>query len=146
MYQELSLIHISLKSAEERFSGLFGVGLPCARGPFRGKITGQALFAGQSPAWGTRAERSAAAYGRSPGCRFGGRDRRRDNSVSYTHLPRGQTVFISHGDCPEDAGRVAEMVKKRFGCKTVMLNYVGPVIGAHSGPGTVALFFLGRER
>lgn len=38
------------------------------------------------------------------------------------------------------------MVKKRFGCRTVLLNYVGPVIGAHSGPGTIALFFLGRER
>ena len=57
-----------------------------------------------------------------------------------------QTVFISHGDCQEDAERVAEMVKKRFGCRTVLLNYVGPVIGAHSGPGTIALFFLGRER
>lgn len=60
--------------------------------------------------------------------------------------PREQTVFISHGDCQEDAERVAEMVKKRFGCRTVLLNYVGPVIGAHSGPGTIALFFLGRER
>ena len=60
--------------------------------------------------------------------------------------PREQTVFIRHGDCQEDAERVAEMVKKRFGCRTVLLNYVGPVIGAHSGPGTIALFFLGRER
>ena len=58
----------------------------------------------------------------------------------------GQTVFISHGDCEEDANKVAEDVKRRFGVQTVVLNNVGPVIGAHSGPGTVALFFLGRHR
>ena len=56
------------------------------------------------------------------------------------------TVFISHGDCEEDANKVAEDVKRRFGVQTVVLNNVGPVIGAHSGPGTVALFFLGRHR
>ena len=60
--------------------------------------------------------------------------------------PAGQTVFISHGDCEEDANKVAEDVKRRFGVQTVVLNNVGPVIGAHSGPGTVALFFLGRHR
>ena len=57
-----------------------------------------------------------------------------------------ETVFISHGDCEEDANKVAEDVKRRFGVQTVVLNNVGPVIGAHSGPGTVALFFLGRHR
>ena len=56
------------------------------------------------------------------------------------------TVFISHGDCLEDAQTVAEMVKKRFGVVDVVINYVGPVIGAHSGPGTVALFYMGTER
>ena len=60
--------------------------------------------------------------------------------------PAGQTVFISHGDCEEDANKVAEDVKRRFGVQTVVLNNVGPVIGAHSGPGTLALFFLGRHR
>ena len=60
--------------------------------------------------------------------------------------PAGQPVFISHGDCEEDANKVAEDVKRRFGVQTVVLNNVGPVIGAHSGPGTVALFFLGRHR
>ena len=56
------------------------------------------------------------------------------------------TVFISHGDCPEDARTVAEMVKERFGVRDVYINYVGPVIGAHSGPGTLALFYMGTER
>ena len=57
-----------------------------------------------------------------------------------------QTVFISHGDCLADANYLADIMRKRFGVKDVLINYVGPVIGAHSGPGTVALFFLGSER
>ena len=60
--------------------------------------------------------------------------------------PAGQIVFISHGDCLEDARTVERMVKERFGVKEVYINYVGPVIGAHSGPGTLALFYVGTER
>ena len=60
--------------------------------------------------------------------------------------PAEQVVFISHGDCLADAEKVAADVKKRFGVKEVVINYVGPVIGAHSGPGTLALFFLGTKR
>ena len=60
--------------------------------------------------------------------------------------PAEQVVFISHGDCLADAEKVAADVKKRFGVKEVVINYVGPVIGAHSGPGTLALFFLGSKR
>ncbi|MCF2660860.1 DegV family protein [Pseudoflavonifractor phocaeensis] len=60
--------------------------------------------------------------------------------------PREQTVFISHGDCIQDAELVAQMVKDRFGVQNVYINYVGPVIGAHSGPGTLALFYYGIER
>ena len=57
-----------------------------------------------------------------------------------------QTVFISHGDCLEDAEAVAQMVRERFGTQDIRINYVGPVIGAHSGPGTLALFYLGTQR
>ncbi|MCI8421991.1 MAG: DegV family protein [Lawsonibacter sp.] len=60
--------------------------------------------------------------------------------------PADQTVFVSHGDCLEDAKMVGRMVKDRLGVKQVYLNYVGPVIGAHAGPGTVALFYVGVER
>ena len=60
--------------------------------------------------------------------------------------PAGQTVFISHGDCLEDAQAVAQMVKDRMGVRKVYLNHIGPVIGAHAGPGTVALFYIGTER
>ena len=69
------------------------------------------------------------------------------DKMEQTALDSGSlTVFISHGDCLEDAQTVAEMVKKRFGVEDVYINYVGPVIGAHSGPGTVALFYAGTER
>lgn len=57
-----------------------------------------------------------------------------------------KTVFISHGDCLKDAETVAEMVRQRFGTQDIRINYVGPVIGAHSGPGTLALFYLGTQR
>ena len=57
-----------------------------------------------------------------------------------------QTVFITHGDCLEDAEYVADLVRERFGVSDVLINWVDPVIGAHSGPGTMALFFLASER
>ncbi len=58
----------------------------------------------------------------------------------------GQTMFISHGDCIEDAEYLAAKLKDELGVKDVILSYVGPVIGAHSGPGTLALFFIGTNR
>ena len=60
--------------------------------------------------------------------------------------PEGQVVFISHGDCLEDAEYVAKQVKDKLKVKEIHINFVGPVIGAHSGPGTIALFFMGSER
>lgn len=60
--------------------------------------------------------------------------------------PASQTVFISHGDCPEDAEYLAGEIRRRMNVKEVVIGDVGPVIGAHSGPGTMALFFLGTTR
>lgn len=60
--------------------------------------------------------------------------------------PAEQTVFISHGDCLEDAQYVKKLIQEKLGTRNVILNPIGPVIGAHSGPGTVALFFLGTKR
>ena len=60
--------------------------------------------------------------------------------------PQYQVVFISHGDCLDDAKTVEKLVKQRFKTKKVIISYVGPVIGAHSGPGTLALFYLGQQR
>lgn len=60
--------------------------------------------------------------------------------------PTEQMVFISHGDCLDDAEYVAAQIKERWNVKGVEINTIGPVIGAHSGAGTVALFFFGKER
>lgn len=54
--------------------------------------------------------------------------------------------FISHGDCLEDALIVKEEINRRFGINKCIINCIGPTIGAHAGPGTVALFFLGESR
>ena len=59
--------------------------------------------------------------------------------------PEKQIVFMSHGDCIEDAEYLASRVREEWNVE-VVINYVGPVIGSHSGPGTLALFFLGTER
>ena len=60
--------------------------------------------------------------------------------------PANQTMFICHGDCIEDAEYLAEKIKKDYGVKEVVIGYTGVVIGSHSGPGTLALFYLGTER
>lgn len=56
------------------------------------------------------------------------------------------TIFISHGDCLEEAQFVADKVKEKYKIKTVVINHVCATIGAHSGPGTVALFFVGDQK
>lgn len=63
-----------------------------------------------------------------------------------SYRDQNDVIFISHGDCLEDAKYVAKQVEERFGCKEFVFNDVGATIGAHSGPGTVALFFLGDVR
>ena len=60
--------------------------------------------------------------------------------------PDSQTMYISHSNCLEDARFVADEVKKRYGVKEIIINSIGPVIGAHTGPGCVALFFTGKKR
>lgn len=59
---------------------------------------------------------------------------------------REDMVFISHGDCEEDAVYLKDLIKERFGFENFMINPIGPTIGAHAGPGTVALFFMGESR
>lgn len=59
---------------------------------------------------------------------------------------KNDIVFISHGDCLEDANYVKALVEEKFGIKNFLIAPVGPVIGAHSGPGTMALFFMGDSR
>ena len=59
---------------------------------------------------------------------------------------RKEQIFISHGDCLDDAKELAGMLQEKYGVRVSLINEIGPVIGAHSGPGTMALFFVGRER
>ena len=60
--------------------------------------------------------------------------------------PGYQTVFISHGDCLDDAKFVASEIRRRFGTQNIIIGYIGPVIGSHTGAGVVALFFTGSSR
>lgn len=60
--------------------------------------------------------------------------------------PADQTVFIVHADCADDAQYLSRQIKEKMGVKTFYTNFIGPVIGAHAGPGTIAVFFLGKER
>lgn len=59
---------------------------------------------------------------------------------------KNDIIFISHGDCEEDARFVADLIRERMGYDTFLINYVGPTIGAHTGPGVVALFYMGDYR
>ena len=80
------------------------------------------------------------------------RGRKKSIQALFEHMaatvtePEGQTVFISHGDCREDAEYLASLIRERWAVKDVMIDYIGQVIGTHSGPGTLALFFLGTHR
>ena len=67
--------------------------------------------------------------------------------MGETALPgENDTVFICHGDCMEDVEYLANRVKEKYGVKDVFIYYTGAVIGSHSGPGTMALFYLGSHR
>lgn len=59
---------------------------------------------------------------------------------------KNDVVFISHGDCEKDAQFVADLIKERLGLESFLIDYIGPTIGAHSGPGTIALFYMGDYR
>ena len=59
---------------------------------------------------------------------------------------QNKKVFICHGDCLEDAKRLEAILKEKYGVEEAFIGYTGAVIGSHSGPGTLALFFLGEKR
>ena len=66
--------------------------------------------------------------------------------VEKAYDKKNQLVYISHGDCIEDAQYLADLIRNQSECKDIVINYVDQVIGSHSGPGTLALFFLGNDR
>lgn len=69
-------------------------------------------------------------------------DKVKENAVE----PEKQTIFISHGDCLEEAEWLASILRDELHAKDVMIGFIGPVIGSHSGPGTMAIFFMGNQR
>ena len=66
----------------------------------------------------------------------------KENAVDIENQP----VFIVHGDCEEDAKYLESEIKSRYGVKEVVYNYIDPVIAAHAGPETLAIFFIGKKR
>ena len=59
---------------------------------------------------------------------------------------KGQTIFISHGDCLGEAEELADGARRRFGVKDILINPIGAVIGSHTGANVMALFFIGNKR
>lgn len=69
------------------------------------------------------------------------------NKMKESYDPTiSKTVFISHGDDLADATKLKEMIEKEIDCDIELINFIGPVIGAHSGPDTIALFFFAKNR
>ena len=69
-----------------------------------------------------------------------------DKAVTLGANYDNSTMFICHGDCVEDARYLEKLIREKCGAKDVLIGYTGAVIGSHSGPGTLALFFLGEKR
>lgn len=69
------------------------------------------------------------------------------NRLGETILPEEKhTILISHADCPDAAAYIADIVKSRYGVEEVVICDIGPVIGSHTGPGCISVFFLGTNR
>jgi len=70
-----------------------------------------------------------------------------EETAKRAELSDDDPIFIAHGDCLADAQRLAEIVKERFGkTRRILINYMDPVMGAHGGPGILAIFFKGKLR
>ncbi len=60
--------------------------------------------------------------------------------------PQKQLILIGHGDCEEDANYIANLIRSKLTVKDIVIHYLDPVIGAHAGPGTLAIFYMGTKR
>lgn len=69
-----------------------------------------------------------------------------DKYAELSYENKDTPIFISHADCLEDAQKVADLIKERHGGTVTLLTDIGPIIGSHCGPGTIALFFIGKHR
>ncbi len=68
-----------------------------------------------------------------------------DKVQEFAIEPEKSIMFISHGDCKEDADWLADKLKAELHVPEIMVSVVGPLIGSHSGPGTLAMFFIGKD-
>lgn len=69
-----------------------------------------------------------------------------DTAVEQSKGWENDIIMITHGDCEEDAGYVAELVREKMGIDNILVNNIGTVIGSHTGPGVVAVFCMGQKR
>ena len=147
IYAEKGILHVCLRFAlpDAPFSALYGgerANMVCDRamaegGPFdaaRAKKYGLTAEDGKLVAEGKIRGRKQSLIALV------------DNMEKKLGNYQNDVVFISHGDSEEDALFVKELVQKRFGINEFILGNISPIIGAHSGPGTVALFFMGEIR
>lgn len=80
------------------------------------------------------------------------RGRKKSIHALFDHMektcinPEEQVVFIGHGDCFDETNYLGNLIKEKLKVKDVVINEIGPVIGTHSGPGTIALFYFGNGR
>lgn len=66
--------------------------------------------------------------------------------AELSYEEKNTPIFISHGDCLEEAQQLADILEQKHGGKVTLITEIGPVIGSHAGPGTIALFFVGKHR
>ena len=66
--------------------------------------------------------------------------------AELSYEEKNTRVFISHAECEEDAKALAEILNQKHGVEVTLITEIGPVIGSHAGPGTIALFFIGKHR
>ena len=69
-----------------------------------------------------------------------------DKVVETIDEPEKQVIYISHGDCIKEAEYVKDELNKRIQVKDIFIDYISPVIGIHSGPGTLAIFYISKHR
>lgn len=66
--------------------------------------------------------------------------------ADLTIEPANQSIIIAHSDCQDKAKEIGTMLMKKCGFKSISYTYIGSIIGSHTGPGLVAVFFVGKQR
>lgn len=66
--------------------------------------------------------------------------------AELSYEEKNTPIFISHAEAENDAKQLADILKQRHGVEVTLITEIGPVIGSHAGPGTIALFFIGKHR